>query len=59
MFSPPAHRFDVGTEVRDIHVRPSLQLGDSRLVYVQGFTERFLGHRPRLPQLVQRHATSP
>ena len=52
---PPAHGLDVGAKVGDIHVRPSLQLGDGRLVDVENIADRPLGHRPRLSQLMKGH----
>ena len=52
---PPAHRLDVGAKVGDIHVSPSLQLGDRRLVDVENIADRLLGHRPRLSQLMKGH----
>ena len=35
--------------------RPSLQLGDDRLVDLEHFADRLLGHRPRLAQFMQGH----
>ena len=52
---PSAHGLDVGPKVGDIHVRAPLQLGDRRLLDLEHVADRLLGHRPCLPQLMERH----